>query len=103
MQRLMKSSRFVPSSLSLSAPNLQVSIFCSLVAADAGVATSRAGSRQIRLKVFSIGIAPLAVRRADLIARYGQDCDLAQSRLMTRNRPVWAGQSSPFMEQGAPG
>src|SRR5665213_3197555 len=75
MHFLMKSSRFLPSRLSCSAPNLQVSIFCSLVAAEAGAATSTAGRRLMIARLMSvigrIGVAPFRVRvLRDILARF---------------------------------
>jgi hypothetical protein len=60
----MKSLRFLPVSLLWSAPNLQVSIFCALVAAVAGVTASKNGRRAATEKAWAkfrnIMVAPVA-------------------------------------------
>src|SRR3569623_3243926 len=50
MHFFMKASRLAPAWLSLSAPTLQGSIFCCLVAACAGSAKARRGTRAVRAR-----------------------------------------------------
>ncbi|MGH6725381.1 MAG: hypothetical protein ACREB8_02400 [Pseudolabrys sp.] len=64
MHLAMKALRLTPESFWSLAPNVQVSIFCSLVSAEAGGANSSSGSRLMTLRIRSIGIAPLRIRKA---------------------------------------
>src|SRR5674476_1255938 len=59
LQLAMKAVRLAPSSFWSSVPNLQVSIFCALVSAEAGLASSRRGSRPMMAMVRSMVISPL--------------------------------------------
>src|SRR6185437_13094523 len=89
MQCFMKSLRFLPESLSWSAPNLQVSIRWALVAATAGDPASRNGTRaaseSVRAKVRSMMGAP--VSDPDRESRYHDFCLNGWQRASAYGRP----------------
>src|SRR3954464_13833425 len=78
MHFLIKASRALPSILSASAPTLQVSIFCSLVAAEAGTAMSSSGRTAAMARV-RMG-APPGPNSGIRIARLGLERALPQRR-----------------------
>src|SRR6185437_2085650 len=64
MHLAMNALRLAPANFWSSAPNLQVSIFCALVTADAGLASRRKGRRLMAPKVRNIDMAPLRIAKS---------------------------------------